>query len=161
MGPVSACAELLGHLTMAVPWAAAIEEKVRDLDVRFKNVKQVEVEADALRVEVRALTRRVDALEQEKITLEQDREAAIALAGRRTQRLRAARKSEKKTKKLLLRTEDRCTDLGYEMAVIKVHELGLDHKLLLDEGADDPLERQGDLDEPLVASSDPESELSD
>lgn len=39
----------------------------------------------------------------------------------------------------MLLTEDRYFQFGYDEAVIKAHGLGLDHKLLLEEGMDDPV----------------------
>lgn len=48
--------------------------------------------------------------------------------------------------------------MGYAEAVLKAHELRWDHKLLLDEGMEDPVGREGP-DEPLVISSDPDVEL--
>ena len=79
---------------------------------------------------------------------------------RRNLALKAARKKEKKAKKLLEKTEDPFLDIGYDEAVRRAHKEGLDHKLLLDEGASDPVGRE-DPDDPIVVSSDPDSDYSE
>lgn len=44
--------------------------------------------------------------------------------------------------------------------MLKAHELGWDHKLLLEKEMDDPIGRETQ-DEPLVVSFDPDEELSE
>ena len=79
---------------------------------------------------------------------------------RRNLALKAARRKEKKVKKILEKTEDRFLEIGYDEAVRRAHKEGLDHKLLLDEGASDPAGRE-DPDEPQAVSSDPETDYSE
>lgn len=52
----------------------------------------------------------------------------------------------------MLLTEDRYFQFGLDEAVIKAHGLGFDHKLLLDEGMDDPFGREAPVDVPEVSS---------
>lgn len=49
--------------------------------------------------------------------------------------------------------------MGYDEALLKAHGLGWDHKLLMDEGLDNPVGRE-EPDGELVVSSDPHEELS-
>lgn len=43
--------------------------------------------------------------------------------------------------KLLLPAEDQSFQFGFDEVVTRAHGLGFDHKLLLDEGMDDPVGR--------------------
>lgn len=74
--------------------------------------------------------------------------------------LKAARRASRKDKKLLELTEERCFQMGYDEAVRKAHALQWDHKLLLEEGMEDPVGRE-DPEEAPVVSSDPDEDLSD
>lgn len=51
--------------------------------------------------------------------------------------------------------------LTYDMMVQRVAKAGLDHKLVLIDGLDDPVGQDTVPDAPLVVSSDPDKELSD
>ena len=49
--------------------------------------------------------------------------------------------------------------MGYDEAVVKSHDLGWEHKQLLDVGMDDPVGREA-ADAPIVVSSGEDEELS-
>lgn len=51
---------------------------------------------------------------------------------------------------MILKDEDRGFDTGYDAAVLRVNEVGLDYKLLLAKGMVDPMGRAEDSDAPLV-----------
>lgn len=84
----------------------------------------------------------------------------IAASVEGTLSLSLREKELQKTNKKLLLTEERCFQMGYVEAVLKAHELGWDHKLLLNEGMADPVGRE-EIYEPLVVSSDLDEELSE
>ena len=157
----------LSIYVQASPWAAAVTDKVQDMQKQMAGVNALTIRANLAEDTLAALKTELDAAHQD---LKDLRESEGRLKGqvdtltRRVQRrnlaLKAARKKEKKTRKLLEKTEDRFLDIGYDEAVRRAHKEGLDHKLLLDEGASDPVGRE-DPDEPLVVSSDPETDYSE
>ncbi|XP_063950621.1 uncharacterized protein LOC135152997 [Daucus carota subsp. sativus] len=164
---LQACEQLMCFLSLASPWAAAVTDKVQDMQKQMAGVNALTIRANLAEDTLAALKTELDAAHQD---LKDVRESEGRLKGqvdtltRRVQRrnlaLKAARKKEKKAKKLLEKTEDRFLDIGYDEAVRRAHKEGLDHKLLLDEGASDPVGRD-DPDEPLVVSSDPETDYSE
>lgn len=81
---------------------------------------------------------------------------------RRNQQLKTTRKSVRKLQKTLDLTEERCTQMGYDAAVLKAHQLGFDHVKMVDAslGMTDPVGRV-QVDEPLVVSSGEDEPLSD
>ena len=151
----------------ASPWAAAVTDKVQDMQKQMAGVNALTIRANLAEDTLAALKTELNAAHQD---LKDLRESEGRLKGqvdtltRRVQRrnlaLKAARKKGKKAKKLLEKTEDRFLEIGYDEAVRRAHKEGLDHKLLLDEGASDPVGRE-DPDEPLVVSSDPETDYSE
>lgn len=54
--------------------------------------------------------------------------------------------------KLLLPAEDQSFQFGFDEVVTRAHGLGFDHKLLLDEGMDDPVGREANDEVPVVSS---------
>ena len=151
----------------ASPWAAAVTDKVQDMQKQMAGVNALTIRANlaeetlaALQTELTAAHQDVKDLRESEGRLKGQVDTLTRRVQRRNLALKAARKKEKKAKKLLEKTEDRFLDIGYDEAVRRAHKEGLDHKLLLDEGASDPVGRD-DPDEPLVVSSDPETDYSE
>lgn len=72
--------------------------------------------------------------------------------------MKAGRKAVRKSKKLLDLSEERCYQIGYDQAVRKAHEVGLQHTLVLEEGDEDPVGRE-DVDEVTAVSSGEDEDL--
>lgn len=66
---------------------------------------------------------------------------------RRNAQLKANRKELRKEKKKLERTDERLFTSTFNKMVRKAHEVGLDHKLLLIEGMEDPVGQEDAPDE--------------
>ncbi|KAK1394763.1 hypothetical protein POM88_013819 [Heracleum sosnowskyi] len=163
----SAYSELLGHTTMAVPWAAVFEQKVKDLDIQLRGLKLVEERADAAENQVEALGKEVSSLNKRITMLKSGRDAvrmdlnlAFARLGRKTDKLKASHKAEKKARKLVILSEDRSFFASFDEAVCRAHAAGFEYKQLLDEGMEDPITRPEEHDVPPEVSSGSESELS-
>ncbi|KAK1368311.1 hypothetical protein POM88_034403 [Heracleum sosnowskyi] len=138
-GASSACSELLGHITMVIPWATTVEQKVKDLDLQLRGLKLAEEMGETAEGQLDALHKEVSS----------------------KAKLRASRRAEKKAQKLVFMSEDQGFTAGYEEVIRKAHAAGMDYKLLLEEGMEDPIRRPEEPDVPPVVSSDPESDLSD
>ena len=108
----------------ASPWAAAVTDKVQDMQKQMAGVNALTIRANLAEESLAALQTELNAAHQDVKDL---RESEGRLKGqvdtltRRVQRrnlaLKAARKKEKKAKKLLEKTEDRFLDIGYDEAV--------------------------------------------
>lgn len=149
---------MLALLSLAVPWAAAVIDKVAGFEVRAIRAEESLRNAEA---EVERLGGQAFSLQT---VWDQLRAKAANLRGRHLQRndqLKAARKAIQKSQKLPVLTEERCFQMGYDEAVIKAHDVGLDHNLLLAEGELDPVAREGGQEEVLAISSGEDEDLSD
>ncbi|KAK1360682.1 hypothetical protein POM88_045156 [Heracleum sosnowskyi] len=165
---LGACSELIGHVALVVPWVATVEQKVKDLGSQLRGLKLTEERAEAAEAQLDSLHKEVASLQQRLAQVMTDRDsvkidldAAFVRLNRVKSSLRASRKSEKKAQKLVLLSEDRGFTAGFEEVIRKAHAAGMDHKLLLEEGMEDPIGRPEEPDVPPVVSSDPESEMSD
>ncbi|KAK1404279.1 hypothetical protein POM88_003884 [Heracleum sosnowskyi] len=165
---LGACSESIGHVALVVPWVATVEQKVKDLGSQLRGLKLTEERAeaadgqlDSLHKEVASLQQRLAQVMTDRDSVKIDLDAAFVRLNRAKSNLRASRKAEKKAQKLVLMSEDRGFTAGYEEVVRKAHAAGIDHKLLLEEGMEDPIGRPEEPDVPPVVSSDPESEMSD
>ncbi|KAK1361067.1 hypothetical protein POM88_045541 [Heracleum sosnowskyi] len=153
---------------MAVPWAASLEQKVKDLDLQIRGLRLTEERAEAAEGQLETMEKEVSSLQQrlaqvvtDRDNVKNDLDASFARLNRVKSRLRDSRKAEKKAQKLVLISEDRGFTAGFEEVIRKAHAAGIDHKLLLEEGMEDPIGRPEEPDVPPVVSSDPESEMSD
>lgn len=119
-----------------------------------------ERELETVKNQNEVLSGQTDVLKADKTRLEEDlgkaRKKTITWNGK----LKAPWKQSRKDKKLLLQAEDRSFQFGFDEAVIKVHGLALDHKLLFEEDMEDPIGRETTDVAPEV-SSDPDPDLSE
>lgn len=74
--------------------------------------------------------------------------------------LQDVKKQVKKDKKLILRTEERCFMMGYKATFVAAHSAGLGHKAILMNLEDDPVGFLKVEDEPVVVSTNTESNSS-
>lgn len=144
--PITACSELLGHFTMAGPWAAAVMDKVKDMTKQLK-------EAESLQLRVNNLMIERDALGVERDNLKK-------LVNRRTEQAKRTRRLLKKSEKKMIQCEDRSYGAGFDEAVVRVHQQGWDYKQILGM-FEDPITRLPEPDLPLEVNSGSEPELSD
>ncbi|XP_074363957.1 uncharacterized protein LOC141704649 [Apium graveolens] len=161
-----ACTELLSFLSLATPWAAAVEDKVQDMETRMAEVKEPERRATAAEeelVRVKAQNEVLDGeatvLKEDKSQLENELEKANRRISHRNVQLKRSRKEFRKKQKQLDRTEERCFQFGADYVLEKAHGLNWDYKQLLDDNLEDPI-GQPAVEAPHVSSGEDE-ELSD
>lgn len=152
----------------AVPCAASVLEKVEDMSRDIASIQDLQTRADKAKpvlegfnTQVRDQKDRIEKMEKQVKDVAEGETDHKDRVRRRMDALRAARKDLKKTRKLLLKAEDRGVDTGYDAAVFKAHEVVLDHRFLLDPGMPDPVGRPEEEDVPPCASSDPDFEYSE
>ena len=133
-----------------------MESRLKTVDLLHTRATQAEEERDRLQKEVERLSGQSRSLTEDKQRLEDDKEVLRRRVERRNQALKLSRKQERKTKKLLLLTEERCFQMGFDDAVVRAHDLGWDYKQLLDEGASDPVGRADEDAIPVVSSGEDE-----
>lgn len=102
--------------------------------------------------ELEVVSGQAAALKTERDALREELKASHDRVAWRHDQLKVLRKDLRKPKKILILTEDRCYQFGFDEVVRNIHAQGWDHKLLLEEGDSDPVSRV-DPDEPLVVSS--------
>ncbi|KAK1390009.1 hypothetical protein POM88_018187 [Heracleum sosnowskyi] len=141
LSPVDSCAELMGMLSMATPMAAAITDKVKDMQSGFAQ-GQAKV------------------LKEDKVALQKEIDVLRARLTRRNLALKAARTLSRKEAKLRLNVEERCYQMGHDEVVKRAAALGLDHLPLIEEGFIDSVGRPDDEELPVVSSGEDE-ELSE
>lgn len=59
---------------------------------------------------------------------------------------------------MLLRTDERCYVMGYKAVVVAAHTAGLDHQAILMDPEGYPVGHPETCEEPMVVSTDPESD---
>ncbi|XP_074376603.1 uncharacterized protein LOC141718130 [Apium graveolens] len=105
-----ACTELLSFLSLAAPWAAAVEDKVKDMETRMVEVKELERRATAAEeelVRVKAQNEvEATVLKEDKSRLENELEKANRRISHRNVQLKRSQKELWKKQKQLDRTED-------------------------------------------------------
>lgn len=163
--PMAACTEMLALLSMAVPWAASVTDKMQAAQSRLGQAKDLELRAARAEASLERANLENDRLNGQASVLKADRDklqtevaTLRARVQRRNDQLRTARKAVRKGQKQLELTEDRCFAMGFEDAVLKAHAADLDHKLILGEGDIDPVGREAVPDEaPMVPSEEDEA----
>lgn len=110
---------------------------------------------------VQVVSDQADAISSERNILKEYVEKFQKKIKQRNVQLRNTRKELWKEKKRLESFEYRFFTSTYNMMARKAHSAGLDYKVLLLEGFDDPVCQKELPDEPQVVSSDPDEDLSD
>lgn len=143
----------------AAPWAPAITDKIQGMGARIAAVEQMETRAvvaedelNKVRNQNEVLSGQADVLLADKQKLEEDLDKARKKILERNNQLKLARKQSHMDKKILLQDADRSFQFGFYEAVTREHGLGFDHKLLPDEGMDDPVGRETADEVPVVSS---------
>ncbi|XP_074343475.1 uncharacterized protein LOC141682669 [Apium graveolens] len=113
--PTEACTELLSFLSLAAPWTAAVEDKMRDMETRMAEVKELERRAMAAEEELKRVKTQNEVLDDQTTVLKGDKtrlEEAIEKANRkishRNVQLKKSHKELRKKQKELDLTEERC-----------------------------------------------------
>ena len=128
---------------------------VKELEAR---AAKAEEDLVASRSELAAANDQVSSLLKEKNQMLKESLKLKERVQKRTTALKLVQKEARKSKKLLLLTEDRCYQMGYDAAVVQANIEGFDYMKLLEEGMDDPVVRAGDLDPiPDVSSGEDEA----
>ncbi|XP_074352149.1 uncharacterized protein LOC141691316 [Apium graveolens] len=157
-----ACTELLSFLSLAAPWAAAVEDKVRDMETRMAEVKELERRATVAEEELVRVKAHNEVLDGEATVLKEDKsrlEKVNRRISHRNVQLKRSRKELRKKQKQLDQTEERCFQFGADYVLEKAHGLNWDYKQLLDDNLEDPIGRSA-IEVPLISSGEDE-ELSD
>lgn len=110
----------------AVPWAATVANKVQEL--RYRDVR-AEEELERVRRERDTSDEQAKSLATDKKNLLDDVDALHQRVSRRNSTLKNSQKELCKTVKKLELTEERCFQMGYDEAVLKVHAQGWATKL--------------------------------
>ena len=129
----------------------------RELDRAIGQAKALAEERNLLREQ---LTSQEEQIAEVRLLKEQ-LESKTARVGRRNEQLKSLRREARRARRLLEVTEDRCFQMGYDEAVSKASSVGLDYKLLLEEGMSDPVTREAIVDEPPSVSSGADEDLSE
>ncbi|XP_074377500.1 uncharacterized protein LOC141719021 isoform X2 [Apium graveolens] len=104
--PTEACTELLSFLSLAAPWAAAVEDKIRDMETQMAEVKELERRATAADEELVRVKTKNDVLDGQATVLKGDKaklEEDLAKVNRRIShrnvQLKKSRKELRKKQK--------------------------------------------------------------
>ncbi|XP_074352390.1 uncharacterized protein LOC141691559 [Apium graveolens] len=158
-----ACTELLSFLSLAAPWVVVVEDKVKDMETRMVEVKELErrataVEEELVRVKAQNEVEAAE-LKKDRSRLETELERANRRISHRNVHLKRSRKELRKKQKQLNRTEERCFQFGADYVLEKAHGLNWDYNQLMDDSLEDPIGRPA-VEVPPVSSGKDE-ELSD
>lgn len=132
-------------------------------EAKYQETRAVKAEGEFRSAQdlVQVMSDQVEAICAERDQLREDLEVAQGRVSRRTEQLKASRKALRKEKKRLEHSEERIFTTTYAMMVLRVADAGLDHKLVLLQGLDDPVGKEVVPEEHLVVSFDTEEDLSD
>lgn len=148
----------------AGPRAISVSAHVPGLqaEARRQETRAIKAEGDLRTAlsQVEVVSGQAEAISRERDQLKEDLKKAQDRLRRRNDQRKATRKDVKKEKKRLKLSEERFFTTTYEKMVRRAAEAGLDHKLILLEGLEDPVGKESAPEEPLVIPSESEEELS-
>lgn len=148
-------------------WATTVSDHVKTLHARAEAsnalesiVVKAEQDLKTTRELVQVVSDQVDAISSERNFLKEDVGRLKKKITQRNDQLRDTRNELHKEKKKLERPEEKFFLSTYNMLVRIAHSAGVDYKVLLIEGLDDPVGQEELTDEPLVVSSYLDEDLS-